>query len=387
LKRIAFTQIGGSKWMGGLNYQVNLLNALLTHQPHSIMPVLFLGKDIEPAILDRFQNIAGLMIIQDHVFDQQKKRFRLFLSMLSGIDYQALNLFKKHQIDVVFESASFFGWRFPVKVLAWIPDLQHHRLRHYFNFLTFWKREIGFRMQLLGKRHVMVSSEDAERDFQQFYDIYPQRIHVARFAVPVEVPEVDITRLRAHYDLPESFFYLPNQFWRHKNHECVIRALAYAKQSGYSITVVTTGNLKDPRDPEHFDNLMKLVKDLALENNFKVLGLIPYQDVQALMVSCKALINPSRFEGWSTTVEEAKAFGLEMVLSDINVHREQAGTNARFFDADDSQALARILIELANLPTANHLHISDDIVEKSFKSMASFAKCFTSIIYKVAESA
>lgn len=372
--------------MGGLNYQVNLLNALITHQSHRIMPVLFLGEDAEPSILNRFQNITGLKVIQDKVFNQRESRFRLFLSMLSGIDYAALRLFKKHEIDVVFESASFFGWRFPIKTLAWIPDLQHHRLKHYFNFLTFWKREIGFRMQLIGKRHMMVSSEDAREDFAHFYDVDPQRIHVARFAVPVQAPKVDIDRLKAQYDLPESFFYLPNQFWRHKNHECVVHALAYARQSGYSLTVVATGNPNDPRDPEHFNNLMKLVKDLELENNFKVLGLIPYQDVQALMVSCKALINPSRFEGWSTTVEEAKAFGLDMVLSDINVHKEQAGTSARFFNADDSQGLARILIEFAAIPTTSRMQISSDIVEKSFKSMANFADGFTSIVYKVATS-
>lgn len=385
LKRIAFTQIGGNKWIGGLNYQVNLLSALLTYQSHRIMPILFLGKDVEPSILDKFQSIAGLIVIQDSLFNQRKSQLRLFLSILLGIDYPALNLFKKHEVDVVFESASFFGWRFPIKVLAWIPDLQHQRLKHYFNFLTFWKREIGFRMQVIGQRQIMVSSEDARRDFQHFYCIDPQRIHVASFAVPIQLLEVNVNDLKTRYDLPESFFYLPNQFWQHKNHECVIRALAYALQSGYSLTVVSTGNLNDPRYPEHFRNLMKLVKDLELENNFKVLGLIPYQDVQALMLTCRALINPSKFEGWSTTVEEAKALGLATVLSNIDVHREQAGSSARYFHADDSQDLAKILIELADLPASNQLHISNEVVEKSFKSMANFAERFTSIIYKVAE--
>lgn len=57
------------------------------------------------------------------------------------------------------------------------------------------------------------------------------------------------------------------------------------------------------------------------------------------MMTTNALLNPSRFEGWSTTVEEAKAAGTPMILSDIPVHREQA-PNARFVGQDDAPALA-----------------------------------------------
>ena len=37
-----------------------------------------------------------------------------------------------------------------------------------------------------------------------------------------------------------------------------------------------------------------------------------------------AVLQPSLFEGWSTTVEEAKSIGKTILLSDIPVHREQA---------------------------------------------------------------
>ena len=53
-----------------------------------------------------------------------------------------------------------------------------------------------------------------------------------------------------------------------------------------------------------------------------------------------AIVNPSLSEGWSTNVEEARALGVPMVLSDIAVHREQAGDRAVFFDADSAIAAA-----------------------------------------------
>jgi hypothetical protein len=56
-----------------------------------------------------------------------------------------------------------------------------------------------------------------------------------------------------------------------------------------------------------------------------------------------ALLNPSFFEGWSTTVEEGKSLGVRMVLSDLAVHREQIGSGADFFDPHSSEAIAACL--------------------------------------------
>ncbi len=56
-----------------------------------------------------------------------------------------------------------------------------------------------------------------------------------------------------------------------------------------------------------------------------------------------AMINPSRFEGWSTSVEEAKSLGKAILLSDIDVHREQAPERGTFFDPDSAEALAELI--------------------------------------------
>jgi glycosyltransferase involved in cell wall biosynthesis len=73
------------------------------------------------------------------------------------------------------------------------------------------------------------------------------------------------------------------------------------------------------------------------------LGLIPYEDVLNLIYFSKALINPSFFEGWSSTVEEAKSIGTLSIISDIPIHREQSPKNVIYFDPNDSVNLAEIL--------------------------------------------
>jgi glycosyltransferase involved in cell wall biosynthesis len=60
----------------------------------------------------------------------------------------------------------------------------------------------------------------------------------------------------------------------------------------------------------------------------------------SLMRHAIAVINPSKFEGWSTTVEEAKSMGKAILLSDIAVHREQAPDRAAYFPPDGAGLLA-----------------------------------------------
>ena len=59
-----------------------------------------------------------------------------------------------------------------------------------------------------------------------------------------------------------------------------------------------------------------------------------------------AVLNPSRFEGWSSTVEEAKSIGKPVILFRIGVHIEQNPPNGRYFDPDDAEGLASIMADL-----------------------------------------
>ena len=61
------------------------------------------------------------------------------------------------------------------------------------------------------------------------------------------------------------------------------------------------------------------------------------------MRASAVIIQPSRFEGWSTSVQDAKALGRPLICSDISVHREQAPEAKGFFSPDDSQELADLL--------------------------------------------
>jgi glycosyltransferase involved in cell wall biosynthesis len=74
-----------------------------------------------------------------------------------------------------------------------------------------------------------------------------------------------------------------------------------------------------------------------------VLGGVARADLLALLRRAAVVIQPSLFEGWGTTVQDAKALGRPVVCSDIAVHREQAPEAVGLFAPGDPGDLADLL--------------------------------------------
>lgn len=342
--RVAFTMIGGRDWTGGHNYLLNLLSVLARYQPIRINPVLFVGEDCGEEVAP-FCEIDGLELVRTPYLNAQRRPISLFQAMAWGGDASLSRLFGRHRMDLVFESAQFFGWRLGIPAIAWIPDFQHKELPQLFSRRARWKREIGFRMQVAGGRTIMLSSEDARQACEHYYPSTRGRTRTVHFAMPpsAAVSYQEARAIADSYELPEHFFFMPNQFWRHKNHGLVLDALTFLRERGKRIVVAASGKQADPRDPDYFPSFQNELEKRGMEQEFRLLGLIPYSHLMSLMRACTALLNPSLFEGWSSTVEEARALGTPMVLSDLVVHREQMGTQAAYFDRTSAQSLADAL--------------------------------------------
>ena len=152
----------------------------------------------------------------------------------------------------------------------------------------------------------------------------------------------------------------------------MVDALAILRKRGDDVVVAATGSAEDPREPHYFKDLMKEVQNRGLEMNFRYLGMIPLDHVYALLRMSTALVNPSCLEGWSTTVEEAKSFGVPMILSDIDVHREQTGGAARYFGIDDPDSLAD---HLSDVSTSDSTKCCRDLLSKNWTQRVGGFRC------------
>ena len=64
---------------------------------------------------------------------------------------------------------------------------------------------------------------------------------------------MSLEELSRTYPASEPYFFLPNQFWQHKNHGVVVEAL---RQLPAKIKVLCTGSMDDYRDKTYVPNLL-----------------------------------------------------------------------------------------------------------------------------------
>jgi glycosyltransferase involved in cell wall biosynthesis len=129
---------------------------------------------------------------------------------------------------------------------------------------------------------------------------------------------------------------------------------------GIEVCLVCTGNTTDYRNPAFYQELLDFIKSNNLLENIRILGMVDHSDVYRLIRQSIAVINPSLFEGWSTTVEETKSMGKRMILSDIEVHREQNPANSEYFPPLQVHSLSDLLLKI-NIDSNTNLENSIEI--------------------------
>ena len=329
-----------SDWLGGRNYFASLFTAFAALAPRDLQLVLVIGEKTQTSLPEAF---PWLEVLRTPLMDRMRPEWlaRQFTLRVLSTDFLLERFLVRHRIDILSHSAH-LGPRSRVRTLPWLYDFQFMRLPEYWEPKHIRWAEKRYRDACRNGTGVIVSSRDALGDLERFAPWCTLPRHVLNF---VSNP-VAFERLPARDDLlrrhalPANFFYLPNQFWSNKNHRLAIDALALLKAEGIDATIACTGKTFDGRKPQFFGELMAYCRERGVEDRFRVLGVVPYVDLQGLMAYATGVINPSRFEGWSTTVEEAKTFHQRLLLSDLPVHREQSPRFGRFFSPDDAAALA-----------------------------------------------
>jgi Glycosyltransferase len=270
-------------------------------------------------------------------------------------------------------------WCPGVKNIAWIPDFQHKYLPEFFSKKELSIRDAEFERIAACMDKVILSSKAAKDDFIKYYPQYKEKACVLHFVPVLDfVPLNGVSKVQEKYGIAGKYFFLPNQYWKHKNHKVVLEALRILKEDGNFVRVVSTGNTSDYRAPEYFAEIKEFIKEHELVDRYLILGMIPYADVQALAEASLGYINPSFFEGWSTTVEEAKYRGKPILLSDLKVHREQAPEKSVFFDPNDSEELAKKMWDMWQQPMMSE--DVDALKRKNEAALQEFAQDYAKIV-------
>lgn len=381
--RVAFVlEHFNTGWMGGLNYYINLIRAVHTMPNPRIEIVIFTGRDMDLHGLEEYAQVIRSGFLDKKAFS---RNFRKVTQKVLRKDLILYWLARQNKIDCL----SHFGslWKdCSIPALTWIADFQHKRLPQFFDHAEIERRDNNDADSLQFGNAILLSSYSAAKDMRHYYPNASIDTHVLQFVstAPDDWQPQAKHRLQKKYQLPENWFHVPNQFWAHKNHRVVIEALNILKCRGLTPIVVATGSTADFRNPDHFSSITKLVASDGLKDTFRTLGVIPYEDMLSLMYHSIAVINPSLFEGWSTTVEEAKSMGKKILLSDIDVHIEQSPKRANFFSPHESAQLANLMEQAINDIDQNEENRQIELAkQETIHRQQKFTRTYQEIIIKL----
>jgi glycosyltransferase involved in cell wall biosynthesis len=329
-----------TEWMGGVHYFLNLFDALYARADRCVEVVVFVGRRTDRRMLSGFPPVdliaSSIIDVSGPLCALRRLDRRLFAG-----DRLVAGLLRKHDIQVLSHSGH-LGRQRTIPTIGWIPDFQHIEHPEFFSDTEIRARNSEFNGLCHRATRVLVSSEYARKIIETRAPACVNKVRVLRFVArsPADPPVAeghDPVGARGRY------FYLPNQFWVHKNHRAVIDAVALLKRSGREVRVLATGHAADYRFPGFFESVVSSIREAGVSELINVLGVVPRTEVGRLMRDAVAVINPSLYEGWSTTVEEARSMGKQTIVSDIPVHREQAPPDGIYFDPHKPAELAEIM--------------------------------------------
>lgn len=353
---IIFVAVGGKRWIGGLYYVKNIIYTLIKNGKISNDNKIYILVEKENLEVFKsfteYENIS-IVIYNNNVINKVIKRLscKLFNKM---VDLEFITKFYNKSFSYIYPVSAFPYVFFEKKSVYWIPDFQHIHLPQMFS-----EEEVNnknSRLKQIAKNHkyLILSSQDAYKDYEKLYPKNIDNVYVQSFESYIEDDIKDINneyidKIIGKYKLPKKFIFLPNQFWKHKNHITAFKAVNYAINTlSTEVVLVCTGNTNDYRNKSHFQELCEYIKNNNLENNIKILGFISRKEQLSLMMSSIAILQPSLFEGWGTVVEDAKSLGKNIIMSDINVHYEQKNDKCIIFKRNDEIELAKtIILQLA----------------------------------------
>jgi len=191
---------------------------------------------------------------------------------------------------------------------------------------------------------IIVDEEAGKEDVIQFYNVREEKVFVLPFVPPKinRVSKVGLKSIQDKYKIPQDYLFYPAQFWPHKNHVAILKAINIIKEEhNIDIPAVFTGS-----DKVNLSYIKKLTYELGLKKQVFFLGYVPDEDIPPLYKAALALVMPTYFGPSNLPVYEAFSYQCPVITSDIRGIREQVGDAGILVDPRKFKALSEAILKL-----------------------------------------
>jgi len=260
-------------------------------------------------------------------FDFLVPRKRRFPWEFKWID----NVLNREGIEF-FLNTTFEAVTLTIPFLAIVWDLQH-RLQPFFPEVSAdgeWEKRETFYSQVLERAaFVIVGTKAGKGEVQRFYGTPDEKIRILPHPTPsfaLEESATDAEQL-AKYKLPRDYIFYPAQFWTHKNHAGIVKAVAHLKRTdNLRLPVVFTGS-----DQGNERQVRKLVEQMQIEDQVFFLGHVSRETLKALYQNAFAYTHLVQFKTSNCRIRRS---GFERtVLADIEFNDIEDIYDCSFLEA------------------------------------------------------
>ncbi len=226
---------------------------------------------------------------------------------------------------------------------------------------------------------ILTGNETGKKEILDNYSVIADKIRIVPFPVTFFCYGEE---QKPKFELPDRYFFYPAQFWPHKNHICIVKAIASLRKD-YNINahVMFTGS-----DKGNKSYIIDMADKLGVSDLIHFTGFVSYEEMKYLYTHAVGMIFASLMGPNNIPPIEATYLDCPVIITDIPGHKEQMGSGALYFNGYEEHELAKQMMYLldddnrsialdnqkANKELFTNYQYADEIISilKEFEKMA-----------------
>lgn len=290
------------------------------------------------------------------------KYFHYYKYFYSRYDYIG-RLLKREKIDVLAVTYHKYIPGYNVKTVVPVHDLMHRYERRFDEVSNDYEnREHVHTLQAKFATRILTDSDLGKKQFEESYkDYLSKKLEVC--SVPFAVPYYIENMVEEKIETPSKYVFYPAQFWKHKNHINLLKAISIVKEKIPDIQLVLSGSEKN-----NGSNIRKMIRESELENNVRILGYVTNEQMTYLYRHAIIMVMPSYFGPTNIPPLEAMALGCPVAVSNNYAMPEQVGDAGMTFNPDSPEEIAECIIK-----AWNNEELRCEMIKKGYEQAKKFS--------------
>lgn len=254
-----------------------------------------------------------------------------------AFDYN-VRLLKQERVDLYIVPTAHFVSFCHIPSIRMEHDLMHRYERRFQEAgEDFDRREALYISMRRFTNTVVVDSKLGKKQFIESYGKYGRnKVNISPLPYIAPRREYDDKIIELPLDFPTKYLFYPAQFWTHKNHLNLLKAVKKLKDQNINIHLVLVGSEK---------NGSKSVKDYIQQNglsaNVTILGFVNDDTIVWLYKHAQGMVMPTFFGPTNIPPLEAMNYGCPVAVSNNYAMPEQVGNAGLLFDPERVDEIAK----------------------------------------------